>query len=150
MPASLDRLNFSSRVDEFSVQISCAEDPRFWLRLEPIAVPKITDFFLGEFPPETGAELLARCFKLIDNIGTDRLPRPWMEPIYSRRAPPLMIFSNLQSDETESHANSATAALASFKRKIVHSMCRKRRTHQRSSSCICSQVRLPGLKPPSS
>jgi hypothetical protein len=120
MPASLDRLNFSSQVDEFSVQISCAEDPRFWLRLAPVAVSKITDFSLGEFPSEASAELLARCFKLIDEIGSDRLPRPWMEPMYSRRAPPLVIFSNLKPDEIEFHANSAAAALASFKRKIVH------------------------------
>jgi hypothetical protein len=96
--------------DGFSVQISCTEDPRFWFRMVPTPVPKITDFLLGEFPPETSAELLARCCKRIEH------PRPTAEDYV-----PLVIFSNLESDdEFELHTNLVAAALASSNRKIVH------------------------------
>lgn len=63
---SLIGYTFQARRDDFSEQVSCGQDPKFWFRLE---VSKdedaITDFFLGGFDPILGGDLLTMCYKKI-------------------------------------------------------------------------------------
>ena len=67
MPASsLATYTFQMRQDDFSVQVSCDQDPKFWFRLEQgQGEDIITDFFLGGFDPALGGDLLNMCYKKI-------------------------------------------------------------------------------------
>jgi hypothetical protein len=61
---SLSTCTFQIRRDEFSAQVSCDQDPKFWFRLETAENrDNITDFFLGAFDPSLGGDLLATCYK---------------------------------------------------------------------------------------
>ena len=53
---------FKIRRDDFSAQVSCDRDPKFWFRLEVTQdADKITDFLLGAFDPSLGGDLLTIC-----------------------------------------------------------------------------------------
>lgn len=57
---------FNTRNDDFSFQVSCDQDPKFWFRLEQGAnCDRITDFFLGAFDSTLGGDLLEACYKKI-------------------------------------------------------------------------------------
>ena len=63
---SLATCTFQTRQDDFSVQVSCDQDPKFWFRLEGSQSEDIiTDFFLGGFDSALGGDLLAMCYKKI-------------------------------------------------------------------------------------
>jgi hypothetical protein len=65
---------FRTRQDEFSTQISCDQDPKFWFRLESVeGCDTITDFVLGNFGSDVGGDLLAMCYKKINRIPPDCL-----------------------------------------------------------------------------
>jgi hypothetical protein len=55
-----------TRIDDFSYQVSSPVDPRFWFRLErKNDRDVITDYFLGAFPKERSAGLLAACYQAL-------------------------------------------------------------------------------------
>lgn len=57
---------FQVRRDDFSAQVSCDQDTKFWFRLEETHErDDITDFFLGGFDPALAGDLLAMCYKSI-------------------------------------------------------------------------------------
>jgi hypothetical protein len=60
---------FKIRRDDFSAQVSCDHDPKFWFRLEVTQDgDKITDFLLGAFDPSLGGDLLAICYNKIAKL----------------------------------------------------------------------------------
>jgi hypothetical protein len=66
---SLSTDMFKIRRDDFSAQVSCDPDPKFWFRLEVAQDgDKITDFFLGAFDPSLGGDLLTICYKKVAKI----------------------------------------------------------------------------------
>jgi hypothetical protein len=65
---------FRARRDDFSVQISCHQDPKFWFRLEEKQErDHISDFFLGNFDPALAGDLLAMCYQTIGRSPRARL-----------------------------------------------------------------------------
>jgi hypothetical protein len=65
---------FRVRHDDFSAQVSCDQDPKFWFRLEVADdCDNITDFFLGAFDPNLGGDLLAMCYKKVVRSPRQRL-----------------------------------------------------------------------------
>jgi hypothetical protein len=65
---------FQVRHDDFSVQVSCKQDTKFWFRLEQAhEQDNITDFFLGGFDPALAGDLLAMCYKSIGRPPRSRL-----------------------------------------------------------------------------
>jgi hypothetical protein len=65
-PLSLATHTFRTRQDDFSTQVSCDQDPKFWFRLEESQGGDIiSDFFLGAFDPALGSDLLTVCYKKI-------------------------------------------------------------------------------------
>jgi hypothetical protein len=63
---SLAKCTFQTRQDDFSSQVSCGQDPKFWFRLEESQGEDIiTDFFLGGFDPALGGDLLTMCYKIV-------------------------------------------------------------------------------------
>jgi hypothetical protein len=71
---SLSNDMFKTRHDDFSAQVLCDHDPRFWFRLETAQDgDKITDFFLGAFDPSLGGDLLAKCYNKVAKIPHRRI-----------------------------------------------------------------------------
>lgn len=67
-------LTFRSRSDEFSDQISCDQDSRFWFRLEASEDSDIiTDFFLGGFDTALSGDLLAHCYRTLGKTPKGRI-----------------------------------------------------------------------------
>jgi hypothetical protein len=65
---------FDVRHDDFSAQVSCKQDPKFWFRVELAGgEDHITDFFLGSFDPALGGDLLAMCYAKVSRVPQDRL-----------------------------------------------------------------------------
>lgn len=65
---------FEVQSDDFSVQVCCDEDPKFWFRLELADdLDIITDFTVGAFDPALGGDLLAMCFSKIGRTPHTRL-----------------------------------------------------------------------------
>jgi hypothetical protein len=63
---SLATCTFQTRQDDFSAQVSCDQDPKFWFRLEESqGEDTITDFFIGGFDPSLGGDLLTMCYRKI-------------------------------------------------------------------------------------
>jgi hypothetical protein len=60
---------FKIRRDDFSAQVSCDRDPKFWFRLEVTQdADKITDFLLGAFDPSLGGDLLTICYAKVAKL----------------------------------------------------------------------------------
>ena len=71
---SLSTCTFRARYDEFSSQVSCEQDSKFWFRLEAAeGRDNVTDFFLGAFDPGLGGDLLTMCYKKLGKIPQQRL-----------------------------------------------------------------------------
>ena len=68
-PSEIAR-SFRVQEDDWSFQISCVLDNRFWFRLEksPKPVDVITDYFLGEFESSLGGPLLAECYRTLGRV----------------------------------------------------------------------------------
>ena len=65
---------FQTRHDDFSKQVSCDQDRKFWFRLEAAqGCDTITDFFLGNFDSDVGGDLLAICYRKINRVPSGRL-----------------------------------------------------------------------------
>jgi hypothetical protein len=65
---------FQVRRDDFSAQVSCDQDTKFWFRLEETHErDDITDFFLGGFDPTLAGDLLAMCYRSIGRLPHARL-----------------------------------------------------------------------------
>jgi hypothetical protein len=61
-----DRLTLRTRIDDYSLQVSAAEDERFWFRLERHEDRDvITDFFPGSAPEPRAGLLLADCYRVL-------------------------------------------------------------------------------------
>ena len=89
---------FRIRQDEFSVQVSCDQDPKFWFRLEVTAgSDHITDFFLGSFDPALAGDLLAMCYAKIGRLPQDQL-----------------VFNDILSSRQASNPDAVTAVRANF------------------------------------
>ena len=68
-PAALSVGMFNLRRDDFSAQVSCDHDPKFWFPLEVAQDgDKITDFSFGAFDPSLGGDLLTICYKKLAKI----------------------------------------------------------------------------------
>ena len=60
------RLTLRTRVDDFSYQVTAAEDDKFWFRLERLdGRDTITDFFVGACPEQNAGSLLADCYRVL-------------------------------------------------------------------------------------
>ena len=71
---SIRNCTFKVQQDDFSIQVSCDQDPKFWFRLEiGEGQDRITDFFLGVFYPALGGDLLALCYNKIARDPQDQL-----------------------------------------------------------------------------
>jgi hypothetical protein len=65
---------FGAQLDDFSNQIFCDQDPKFWFRLEGTnTLDNITDFFLGGFDPALGGDLLILCYRTLNREPKDRI-----------------------------------------------------------------------------
>src|ERR1700761_9575571 len=65
---------FSVRLDDFSKQVSCDQDLKFWFRLEGTdKSDSITDFFLGGFDPALGGDLLILCYRVLNLEPNNRI-----------------------------------------------------------------------------
>jgi hypothetical protein len=78
------------RRDDFSVQVSCDDDQKFWFRLESTdGADLVTDFTIGSFDSKLGGDLLAMCF---DKIGRPPLSRlVFVDIVPSQRGDPIKI-----------------------------------------------------------
>jgi hypothetical protein len=67
-------VTFRLRSDEFSDQVSCDQDAKFWFRLEASEdSDNITDFFLGGFDDTLAGDLLTHCYKTLGRAPKGRI-----------------------------------------------------------------------------
>jgi hypothetical protein len=90
---------FRIRTDDFSVQVSCDQDRRFWFRLEVATEEdRVTDFCLGAFDPDLGGDLLEVCYKMHARAPGNRIV---FRDVFASRAADAATIENARASLAE-------------------------------------------------